>query len=52
MSQKIAQGSSANFQKLAYEKLEGYESEVIKLLLQSEVNHADETGININGDNT
>lgn len=50
--QKISQGSLANFQKSGYDKLSNYENEIAKLLLQSEVNHADETGVNFNGKNT
>jgi len=37
--QRISQGSLANFQKMAYSKLSGYENEISKLLLQSEVNY-------------
>jgi transposase len=50
--QHISQGSLANFQKVAYDKLSVYEDGIIQLLLQSEVNHADETGVNLNGSNT
>ena len=50
--QRISQGSLANFQKMAYSKLSAYETEISKLLLQSEVNHADETGVNLNGINS
>ena len=50
--QGISQGSLANFQKVAHAKLSAYEDEITQLLLQSEVNHADETGVNLNGKNT
>jgi len=50
--QVISQGSLANFQKGAYAKLSEYEEKIAELLLQSEINHADETGVNLNGKNT
>lgn len=46
---KISAGSLANFQKVSYKKLENFESEIQKILLQSVVLNADETGIKING---
>lgn len=49
---QIATGSLSNFQKKCYDKLEPYEQEVRKLLLQSPVLHADETGIRFNGNNS
>lgn len=44
---KISQGSIANFNKEAYEKLAGFEANIIKNLKKSEVLNADETGIKI-----
>lgn len=52
VGQKISQGSLANFQKSAYTKLQGYEQQIIQLLLHSSVNHADETGVKLHGKNT
>lgn len=46
---KLSVGSLANFQAQSFENLEQYESEIKKLLLQSEVLHADETGVRQNG---
>ena len=45
----LSVGSIYNFNKSAYEQLEGFEQWLIKKLIKSEVNHADETGINIDG---
>ncbi len=47
----ISKGSISNFRKLAYTKLQeiGFKSWVSIKLLASELNHADETGINVNG---
>jgi len=45
----LSQGSLSNFQSKCYDNLEQYETEIKKLLLQSSVLHADETGINNNG---
>ncbi len=45
----LSVGSIYNFNKSAYERLEGFEAWLIKKLIESEVNHADETGINIDG---
>ena len=48
-SHHLSQGSLSNFQSKCYDNLEQYETEIKKLLLQSPVLHADETGINHNG---
>ena len=48
-SHKIWVGSLATFQVKSYENLESYEAEIKKILLQSTVLHADETGIRQNG---
>lgn len=45
----ISQGSISNFNREAYEKLEGFERESIKSLESSKVLNADETGIKIDG---
>jgi len=45
----LSVGSIYNFNKSAYELLEGFEQWLIQKLIESEVNHADETSINING---
>ena len=45
----LSVGSIYNFNKSAYERLEGFEQWLIQELIKSEVNHADETGINIDG---
>ena len=47
----ISKGSISNFKTLAYKKLQdiGFQSWVSMKLLTSEIIHADETGINING---
>lgn len=52
VGQRISQGSLANFQRSAYTKLQGYEQQIIQLLLRSEINHADETGVKLYGKNT
>jgi transposase len=41
--------SLSNFQALCVSRLEGYEQEIKKQLLQSPILHADETGICLNG---
>jgi len=46
---KISVGSLANFQGVGYEKLENFENEIKKRLLQKPVLHADETGIRQSG---
>jgi len=46
----ISCGSIYNFNEDAYEKLEVFEAILKKKLIQSYLCHADETGININGD--
>ena len=47
----ISKGSISNFKSLANKKLEeiGFKSWVTTMLIQSKLNHADETGINVNG---
>ena len=45
----LSVGSIYNFNKSAYERLEGFEQWLIQELIESKVNHADETGINKNG---
>jgi transposase len=47
---KISTGSIYNFLSEGYDKLEGFEEELKKRLLQEEVLHADETGVNIKGE--
>ena len=47
--QHLSQGSLSNFQSVCYDNLENYESSITKLLLQSDVLHADETGVRFNG---
>jgi len=49
MNIPLSVGSIYNFNKSAYERLEGFEQWLIQKLIKSEVNHADETGINIDG---
>ena len=44
----VSKGSVYNFSTEAYKLLEPFEDWVKKMLLKSEVNHADETGVNIN----
>ena len=46
---KISTGSIYNFLSEGYDKLEEFEEELKKRLLQEEVLHADETGVNIKG---
>jgi transposase len=46
----VSKGSVYNFSKNAYDRLEDFESWVKKMLLDSKVNHADETGVNVNGE--
>lgn len=48
---RLSTGSLSNFQKQCTNHLEEYEQEIKKLLLQSSVIHADETGIRLNGKN-
>jgi transposase len=45
----LSVGSIYNFNKSAYERLERFEQWLIQALIGSELNHADETGINIDG---
>ena len=45
----LSVGSIYNFNKSAYELLEGFEQWLIQKLIKSDLNHADETGINIDG---
>ncbi|MDA3833990.1 MAG: IS66 family transposase [Spirochaetales bacterium] len=45
----LSVGSIYNFNKSAYERLEGFEQWLIQELINSDLNHADETGINIDG---
>ena len=49
---QVATGSFSNFQKQCFEKLAPYEGEIRKLLLQSPILHADETGIRLDGKNS
>lgn len=46
----LSEGSLYNFNKDAYESLEAFEEKTKEELVKSEVLHADETGINKNGD--
>lgn len=46
----ISSGTIFNFNQEAYERLEGFDKAAKNKLLQAEVNHADETGTNINGE--
>ncbi len=43
----LSQGSLSNFKSTCYDNLENYESSIKKLLLQSEVLHADEKGVRL-----
>ena len=45
----ISTGSIVKFNQEAYEKLKGFDNKVQEKLIQSEIVHADETSINING---
>lgn len=45
----LSAGSIYNFNTAAYQRLEGFEQWLIKELINSPLNHADETGINIGG---
>lgn len=45
----ISTGSIGNYTKEAFEKLESFEDWAKRKLLESKVNHADETGINVGG---
>lgn len=45
----LSTGSLSNFQQVCVNRLEGYEQEIKKQLLQSPILHADETGIRLNG---
>jgi len=49
ISHKISTGSIYNFLSESYDNLEVFEEELKKRLLQEEVLHADETGINVQG---
>lgn len=49
MNHKISTGSIYNFLSQNYDNLEGFEEELKKRLLQEEVLHADETGVNVQG---
>ena len=49
MDTPLSVGSIYNFNKSAYERLEGFEQWLKKELIASALNHADETGINIAG---
>ena len=49
---QIATGSLSNFQQQCFTYLKPYQQEVKKLLLQSDILHADETGIRLNGNNS
>jgi len=49
MDTPLSVGSIYNFNKSAYERLEGFEQWLKKKLIASALNHADETGINIAG---
>lgn len=46
----ISKGSISNFNREAFEKLEYFEAWAKEQLLRSPFNHADETGINLNGE--
>jgi transposase len=46
---RISVGTLANFQAKCYESLGDFENEIKKELLQSEVLHADETGVKVEG---
>ena len=48
----ISTGSLSNFQKQCFDHLEGYQNNIRKQLLKSEVLHADETGVRLCGKNT
>jgi len=48
----ISKGSLSNFQKKCSDSLKGYEQKIKQLLLQSQILHADETGIRLNGKNS
>ena len=45
----LSKGSISNFNQAAYEKLEDFEMWARKTLLDSPLNNADETGVNVNG---
>jgi len=45
----LSKGSLGNFNKEGYEKLESFEENLKKALIESKILHADETGINIEG---
>lgn len=46
----LSAGTVCNFNQKAYEKLGSFEDFVKKKLIESNIIHADETGINVNGD--
>jgi transposase len=48
----IPTGSLSNFQKQCFDRLQGYEQNIRKRLLQSPILHADETGVRLNGRNS
>ncbi len=48
----ISRGSLSDFQKQCFGSLEDYQQKVKKLLLQSPILHADETGVRLNGKNS
>lgn len=47
----VSKGSISNFNKSAYQKLEGFEHWAKNQLIDAAVNNADETGINVGGKN-
>ena len=49
MNHKISTGTIYNFLSEGYDKLEEFEEELKRRLIQEEVLHADETGVNIKG---
>jgi len=49
VNHKISTGSIYNFLCETYDNLEGFEEELKKKLLEEEVLHADETGVNVQG---
>lgn len=49
---RISTGSLSNFQARCSDSLEGYEGEIKRILLQSPVLHADETGVRLSGKNS
>lgn len=49
---QISKGSLSNFQKLCFDRLQGYEQDIRQRLLQSPILHADETGVRLSGKNS